>query len=111
MNKPIWPPGCPLVGLLCVGARGQLPSLKPLLNEQGGKRWIGTWGTAPQHFVPGGIETFRNQTLRLIVHTSVAGTKVRVEISNTFGDQPLLIGRARIARRISKADIDPVANR
>lgn len=111
MNKVIASVICAVIGLLCTGAKGQKPSPKLARIDQESKRWIGTWATAPQHFVPGEIDTFQNQTLRLIVHTSVAGTKVRVEISNTFGDQPLLIGRAHIARRVSGADIDPVANR
>ncbi|MGE5324426.1 MAG: SGNH/GDSL hydrolase family protein [Actinomycetota bacterium] len=76
-----------------------------------GEHWIGTWATAPQHFVPGQLQTFQNQTLRLIVHTSVAGTKVRIKISNIFGNQPLLIGSAHIARRASGADIDPASDR
>src|ERR1700757_4845675 len=73
--------------------------------------WIGTWAAAPQAAVPGRVESFHNQTLRLIVHTSAGGKKVRVKISNTFGDQPLLIGAARIARRASEADIDPASDR
>src|SRR5580658_5147704 len=46
--------------------------------------WIGTWAAAPQA-LPGGAEVFHNQTLRLIVHTSAGGKKVRIKISNTFG--------------------------
>ncbi len=45
------------------------------------KPWIGTWAAAAQPFFPRGLETFRNQSLRLIVHTSAGGTKVRVRIS------------------------------
>ena len=73
--------------------------------------WIGTWAAAPQAAVQGRVETFHNQTLRLIVHTSAGGKKVRIKISNTFGDQPLLIGAARIARRASEADFDPASDR
>jgi len=72
--------------------------------------WIGTWAAAPQA-VPGAAEAFHNQTLRLIAHTSAGGKKVRIKISNTFGDQPLLIGAARIAHRASAADIDPASDR
>jgi hypothetical protein len=61
--------------------------------------------------MPGTLQTFRNQSLRLIVHTSAGGTKVRVTISNTFGDHPLLIGGAHIARRTGAADIDPTSDR
>jgi lysophospholipase L1-like esterase len=76
-----------------------------------GKLWIGTWATAPQPFMPGSLQGFRNQSLRLIVHTSAGGTKVRIKISNTFGDLPLLIGGAHIARRTAAADIDPTSDR
>jgi lysophospholipase L1-like esterase len=73
--------------------------------------WIGTWATAPQRPQPGTPQTFRNQSLRLIVHTSAGGTKIRIKISNTFGDHPLLIGSAHIARRTAAADIDPTSDR
>src|ERR1043166_4609263 len=66
--------------------------------------WIGTWAAAPQH-VPDG-KTYANQTLRLIVHVSAGGKKVRVRFSNVFGDAPLLIGSAHIARRASGPDVD-----
>jgi lysophospholipase L1-like esterase len=49
--------------------------------------------------------------LRLIVHTSAGGGKVRIKISNTFGEQPLLIGGAHLARRTTAADIDPSSDR
>ena len=74
-------------------------------------RWIGTWATAPQADIPALVQTFRNQTLRLIVHISAGGKKVRVKISNTFGDRPVLIGAAHIARRANGADIDPASDR
>jgi hypothetical protein len=45
------------------------------------------------------------------VHTSAGGTKVRITISNTFGDHPLLIGGAHIARRTAAAEIDPTSDR
>lgn len=73
--------------------------------------WIGTWATAPQAAIPGRAQTFRNQTLRLIVHVTAAGKKVRVKISNTFGDKPLRIGGAHIARRAAGADIDAASDR
>jgi lysophospholipase L1-like esterase len=75
------------------------------------KQWIGTWATAAQPFIPTSLETYSNQSLRLIVHTSAAGTRVRVKISNTYGDGPLLIGGAHIARRTAEAEIDPRSDR
>lgn len=76
-----------------------------------GDVWIGTWATAPQAAVPGHAQIFRHQTLRLIVHLSAGGSKLRIRISNTFGDQPLLIGAAHMARPTDGADIDPASNR
>jgi lysophospholipase L1-like esterase len=86
-------------------------SLPAIAQDAKGKHWIGTWATAPQPPEPGHVKSFRNQTLRLIVHTSTGGTRVRIKISNTFGDHPLVIGSAHIARRADAADIDPTSDR
>ena len=108
---------CILTALLFVPVAAQTPAARDRSTglhddvRPADKGWIGTWATAPQHFVPGSAQTFRNQTLRLIVHTSVGGAKVRIRLSNTFGDQPLLIGSAHIARRAAGADIDPTSDR
>src|SRR5947209_20402736 len=79
--------------------------------EEGGKKWIGTWATAPQPGLPGPPTTFHNQSLRLIVHTSAGGTQVRIKLSNTYGGTPLMIGAAHIARRTSEAEVDPATDR
>jgi lysophospholipase L1-like esterase len=91
-----------LVGLLSIVAVAQDSTDKP---------WIGTWAAAPQAATPGRVQSFRNQTLRLIVHTSAGGTRVRIKISNTFGDHALVIGTAHIARRTDAAEIDPRSDR
>jgi lysophospholipase L1-like esterase len=93
-----------VIGLVLTAAVAQSPAAKPA-------HWIGTWAAAPQPSLPGAIQTFRNQTLRLIVHTSVGGSQVRIKVSNTFGEDALLIGAAHIARRAAEADIDPASDR
>jgi lysophospholipase L1-like esterase len=97
--------------VLVLGLIGPTISSRAEVGQDGRQHWIGTWATAPQPFPPGGTQVFGNQTLRLIVHTSAGGPKVRIKISNTFGDQPLLIGGAHIARRTAGADIDPPSDR
>ena len=100
-----------LVFVLTLAVLGStIPAIASSANQDG-KQWIGTWATAPQPFMPGTLQTFRSQTLRLIVHTSAGGKKVRIDISNTYGDRPLLIGGAHIARRTTDADIDPASDR
>ncbi|HEX7192823.1 MAG TPA: SGNH/GDSL hydrolase family protein [Thermoanaerobaculia bacterium] len=51
-------------------------------------------------------EDYSNQTIRMIVHVSAGGKKVRVRFSNVFGDAPLVIGSAHVARRKSGADVE-----
>ncbi|HUJ16309.1 MAG TPA: SGNH/GDSL hydrolase family protein [Thermoanaerobaculia bacterium] len=72
--------------------------------------WIGTWAAAPQPALPA-VRTFQNETIRLIVHTSAGGSRVRVHFSNLYGDRPLVIGAAHIARRGSVAGIEQTSDR
>jgi lysophospholipase L1-like esterase len=65
--------------------------------------WVGTWATAPVWADP--ATTFTDVTLRQVVHVSIGGSRVRVRFSNTFGTQPLRIGRASIALRSSGAGV------
>ena len=71
-------------------------------ENQSHMHWVGTWSTSPVG--TSGIG-FNNQTLRLIVHTSIGGHTVRVRLSNAYGSEPLFIGAARIAIRDTGATI------
>jgi len=73
--------------------------------------WIGTWSAASQGVMPGTLRTYDGQTLRLIVHVSVGGRKMRVRLSNRLGDAPLVIGGAHVAHRTRDAAIDPASDR
>ena len=77
--------------------------------------WVGTWATAeldrpntPRPNAPppttppfGSADT----TLRQIVHVSLGGPLVRIELSNEFGTEPLLIGAVHLALTASKSDL------
>ncbi|MPY39207.1 SGNH/GDSL hydrolase family protein [Streptomyces phyllanthi] len=76
--------------------------------------WTGTWATTPTTVPATDTTTFEDQTLRQIVHTSIAGDSLRVRLSNEFGRQPLKIGEARVARRAPGANgtaIEPGSDR
>ena len=76
------------------------------------ERWTGTWGTAPAGPpATGTAQVFTDQTLRLIVHTSIGGNRVRIRVSNEFGSTPLRIGAARIAVRATGSDTAPGTDR
>jgi hypothetical protein len=75
-------------------------------------RWVGTWGAGPGGPpLPANTQTFTDQTVRLIVHTSIKGTRVRIRLSNEMGSTPLRIGGAHIALRAGGADIQPGTDR
>src|ERR1700747_870978 len=72
------------------------------------KNWVSTWLASPQ-LSPD--QVFSDQTLRLIVHTSIGGDLVRVRLSNTFGVQPITLGEVHIALRSKGAAIVPGSDR
>jgi lysophospholipase L1-like esterase len=47
--------------------------------------------------MPGELQIFEHQTVRLIVHTSLGGSKIRIRISNIHGTQPLILGGVHLA--------------
>ena len=74
-------------------------------------RWTGTWAASAQPFIPGTLETYDRQTLRLIVNTSVAGSQVRITLSNLYGTVPLTIAAAHVALRTDGPRIDSRSDR
>jgi lysophospholipase L1-like esterase len=76
------------------------------------EHWVGTWGAGPGGPpLPANTMMFTNQTVRLIVHTSIGGNRVRIRLSNEMGSTPLTIGEAHIAVRSSGAAITPGTDR
>src|SRR5215475_7694746 len=61
------------------------------------KRWVGTWAAAPAPAE--GVVGFSNQTIRMHPRLSIGGERLRVRISNAYGNRPLSIGAASIALR------------
>ncbi len=61
--------------------------------------WVGSWSAAPTGAGAGLSGTgFADQTIRMIVHTSVGGSAARIRLSNTFGTGAVTIGHATLAR-------------
>jgi lysophospholipase L1-like esterase len=68
--------------------------------------WVGTWAASQQIPEPANAlapELLTDATLRQIVHLSVGGSMLRVHISNAFGDAPLHVISAHVARPVSPA--------
>ena len=85
-----------LIPTLALAAAAALP-----LNAAEAK-WVVSWAAAPvtpsAAFGPfPATPTFHNQTLRQFLRLSAGGRAVRVRLTNTYGEAPLVIGAARIA--------------
>jgi lysophospholipase L1-like esterase len=84
-----------------------LQAVTPLYAAAAPDHWVGTWATAdldrPNIPRPNGPASaappFGTEatTLRQIVHVSLGGPMVRIELSNEFGTEPLTISAAHIA--------------
>src|SRR5260221_12334327 len=65
--------------------------------------WVVAWGASPAPQLPDEAQMrtaklmFDNQTIREIVHTSIASDTVRVRLSNAYGKQAVEIGAAHVA--------------
>lgn len=51
--------------------------------------------------------TIKNQTVRMVVHTSIGGRRVRVQLSNAFGTSALQVGAAHVALHDKDSTIIP----
>jgi len=74
------------------------------LAQPTNRAWLDTWSASPQpvwapdFFAPVNIpRSLRDQTIRQIARVSQGGDRVRVELSNVYGDSPLMIGGAHVA--------------
>jgi lysophospholipase L1-like esterase len=84
------------------------------------EHWVATWGASPIATAnpaaappvaagappatpakpgPGPFRGAHDQTIRMVVHTSIGGRSARVELANTFGVDRLKIGSAHMALR------------
>jgi lysophospholipase L1-like esterase len=60
------------------------------------EKWVGAWATG---LVTVDKSAFKNQTLRLIVRSTLGGKRLRIRLSNLYGNQKLTVGGAHIALR------------
>jgi lysophospholipase L1-like esterase len=71
--------------------------LAPALHAQS-THWVGTWAASPMgETVNPGQPAPGNSTYRDIVHISVGGPAVRVQLTNEFGTRSLTVAAAHIA--------------
>jgi lysophospholipase L1-like esterase len=64
---------------------------------QGNRHWVGSWAASPAPAE--GIVGFNNHTIRMNPRLSLGGDRLRVRISNAYGNRDLVIGAAHVALR------------
>lgn len=69
--------------------------------------WVAAWGAAPDSPGP----ALKSQTLRQQLQPSIAGSAVRIRLSNLFGTEALVIGAARLALPGEGSAIQPGSSR
>ncbi|TDC64998.1 SGNH/GDSL hydrolase family protein [Micromonospora sp. KC207] len=86
---------------LVVGAPAVVATAGPDTAERRGAGvWAGSWAAAVTRGNTTGLTNtgLNNQSIRMIVHTTVGGPRLRVRLSNLYGEQAVKVGRATIAR-------------
>ncbi|GGF29332.1 hypothetical protein GCM10011611_39240 [Aliidongia dinghuensis] len=82
--------GCLLVGLL----------LSALAHSaEAGDRWVGTWGASPSDPLLTADKpspSYKDQTVRLVAHVSIGGSRIRLRLSNGLGRAPLIVGAVHV---------------
>lgn len=88
-----------------------------LAGEWGGE-WVASWSASPQpvwgpdFIFPTNIpERIARQTIRQVARLSLGGGRVRVELSNAYGTEPLRIGEARVALASTDTQTVPGSDR
>jgi len=80
---------------------GSSAAVNPLIG------WAGSWSTGLIASSPldtgGSLTGFNNESIRMIVHTSLGGNSLRLRLSNEFGTGPITIGHATVALPASSA--------
>src|SRR5580692_3946634 len=74
-----------------------------LAAENPSQHWVATWSTS-NAAVPDPA-TFKNQTLREIIHTSIGGQAVRIRLANTFGTQAVTFDSVYVGLQKSGASL------
>jgi lysophospholipase L1-like esterase len=92
-----------LIGVACgLGATACGSRVAP---SPAAAHWVATWQAAPQLTEPRNMPPapgLAGRTIRQIVHVTLGGSRVRLRLSNEFGDGPLTIAAARIDRSTNR---------
>ena len=98
---------------LVIGAAVTVPAASAATApSRGQSHWVASWAASPMSGVtPTGTTSFTDQTIRNIVYTSAGGDAFRVQLTNTFGTQPLTVGGVSVGVVLDGAQLVPGTSR
>ena len=77
-------------------------------GRPGSGSWITAWGTSQQTL---GTATITNATVRMVARITIPGDAVRIRLDNTFGTEPVTIGKVYVGLRIQGPALATGSNR
>ena len=86
---------------LLVTALALSSTLSALAHSAENERWNASWAAAPDSAGP----AVSTQTIRQVVRTTIAGSEIRIRLSNLYGKAPVMIGSAHLAIHAQDARI------
>jgi lysophospholipase L1-like esterase len=107
--QPGWRRVSNLLALAAAGCVASAPTTSPAAEP-----WVATWATAPQLTEPRNMPPspgLAGNTLRQALRVSIGGSHLRVRWSNEYGQSPMVIQAARLARYRGGGAIDPATER
>lgn len=83
VTLPRTPPAAPSLHVFALSVRPQA------------RGWTGTWSASTAGYAT--VGPWADRTVRLVVHTSTGGPRVRIRLDNTFASGPVRVGGATVA--------------
>lgn len=106
---------CALLVTACARQQASTGSTVPVGASD---MWTATWApsqsaTAPRPVAgtPDRVPTYANATIRQVIRTTIGGERVRIRISNEYGDRPMVIGGAHMALHATGSNTDASSDR
>lgn len=98
-----------LIPFLAFVLTGSLPAVHAASAAPDNQPWVRSWVSAQQLTEPHNLPPapgLAGHTLRQIIRPTLAGSRLRAAFSNQYGEAPLTITAARVARSTGESAID-----
>lgn len=91
----------------CIGGAIAISTCASFVGAQTSRRdhWIATWTASTFQVPPRNVQQVAGQTIRQVATITLGGERVRIRLSNEYGDRPLKIGTASVALADTEATI------